>query len=365
VSLKECWFRCVLAALALGVIASCGSIDSNADNAIDRAIEKVSGANPCNGPKVVRRDFALSAVFVNDAKLACTRWVDAMPGFVVSSGKVSVHDRMMPIVIHRRIGCSPDASTSSARRIFVRIVGGPGGDIAPNDYDLPYAATLGEDDLMISVGYTGTRYGTWFPKADFKTAAREVALYTSRLHAQNPKAEIVLMGLSLGGPIAVAALSPSNGGYASKLILVAPLLWSAEEAEQNFATALRHDYEHDVKLPVDVLGVGANGDVSSTRKQVNTIDLFSHFFDSSERETDLPMRLAVAGTRPTLIVYGRADRVIGLQRLMLLDKRAEIELRPIVGMAHIVDPVYFKPVAIALRDFVSQCHGLRRSSTGC
>lgn len=226
---------------------------------------------PCSD--IVRNagSYHLSEILVGQREDACTRWTGGPSGAIAGTGTVRLGKAGLPLVVyqHKATGTAFDA-------IYVRGVGGPGESIAPAEGDRRYLDLLGTHDLLVSIGYTGTRYRTLYPKPDYQAACEDVAAYLDGLRVRNPDARLIVIGESLGGQIVAGALHRTS--HVDAVVLVNPMMFSPEQARRNFAGVLRHTYDHDTKVSVRRLASRDERWVDGHRTSEYTIDLFRAFF---------------------------------------------------------------------------------------
>jgi len=120
----------------------------------------------CPTEPIKRANFFLSNIYVANPATLCTEWLDVIPGINISSGSLNIDGNIVPTIIYSTNKFMLNTREQQLR-IFIRIVGGPGGEIEPGINDVIYTNTLSDSDLLISLGYTGTQYGSRYPKADF------------------------------------------------------------------------------------------------------------------------------------------------------------------------------------------------------
>ena len=292
---------------------------------------------PCTTMNIALPSLMYSAISIANPLSLCNEWMGVLRGINITNGAINLDGNALPAVMYSSTYFMADESNLIGT-IYIKVVGGPGGVIAPQEDDIIYTRLLGGRDILISIGYTGTLYGTRFPNPDFKLACEDIATYTKIIRARNPFAKIILIGESLGGVIATQALRAPFDGVADKLILVGPLLYSPHEAEYNFAHNFHLSPETDSKLNVRILsGPSLNFDAGDF-KSVYTFDLVKHLFERDEEDTELSARLRdVCSLRRVLLIYGDKDNVIGIEKIKR-DRGDEcVSYVRIEGMGHRID----------------------------
>jgi len=329
---------------------------ANEGQTIERS-ERQAAMEPCANPLRASGTYHLSELLVGRREQDCARWIHGIPGFVAIAGTVRPSGVPLPAVVYGR-----RSSDAAATAIFVKVVGGPGGSIAPDTGDRRYLDLLGPNDFLVNIGYTGTRYRTLYPKPDFKTACTEVSAYLVELRRRNPDAKLVIIGESLGGPIVAGALQISRDVDA--VILVSPMMFSPFEGNDNFVSVLKHGYRNDTKIAVRKLADQAQPWSDGHWSSEYSIDLFAAFFEKTEMNVDLRLRLAGFKIPPMLIVFGGADDVIGRTKLADLSSLPGLTLFEVSGMKHTVDPPFAGQVTSAIRRFLRFVTARDRSGNG-
>ena len=336
----------ICAAFCVLCAAACSAPGSPASSRQDAA-ETLS--DPCSGSIARLDSLTLSGTVVGNPRVSCAEWREPFSGITSYARWITSNGAKLPIVIYRRNGNKDGGKPS----IFLRIVGGPGGSIAPSQYDKPYVDILEPGDVLISLGYTGTQYGSMYPNSDFDAACRELAAYSKALRMRNPGSRIVVIGEGLGGMLGAAALGEQYGAIADDVVLVSPLLFSPAEANQNFSDVLAHRYANDRKIGVRLIDRPGMPWREGRWSSVQTIDLFARFFPKTAMNMDLSDWIQRLAPRPILIIYGSRDDVIGTAKIPALRRFPQVQVVEIEQLGHRFASADFDRVSAELARYLN------------
>lgn len=269
------------------------------------------GLNPCDYSKSYANGEPSGAIaMVGNPEVDCATWrLSEATDVTVFSGSVTVNESRLPIVAFYD---SRDLVHSIPRRIVVEVIGGPGMDISPglNDY-LPLLL-VERGVLVVRVGYTGTRHGSSFPGPDLENAAYQVRSYVSKLRQLHPQGKIVLLGDSLGGMISAKAAGDLPSATLDGLALILPLVFSADDAAQNFNDIFSARNEKPrVSEPIRIIKSPQNPWPAGRVATVPGIDLFRSFFPQAARHRNLESYLAKTVGVKKMLAFGDIDERTG------------------------------------------------------
>jgi len=310
------------------------------------APSRLLAAQPCDYERSWHVEDRTYAGLVLDApSISCNVWPSKDRAQLVFSSKTIIGGEVLPIVAYLPANL---LKHSAIRRLVVYVIGGPGGDVAPglNDHLPSRLATSG--DVVVKIGYSGTRYGSRYPKPDFDVAVSQVRSYVYRLRALNPSAQIVLLGESLGGQIAVkAATEPSLKRVISAIILIHPLAFSPDKALKNFKNLADTGHHKDPEL--QVRQVGEKRSVPGQYVNIKSQDLFGSFFAPREKAVGLDAYLdGVRGVK-VLIAYGDTDKKTGVDQIReLASKENRITLLALPNTSHVVEEAHAEQISLAI-----------------
>ena len=306
------------------------------------------GLNGCDYSKSYANGQPSGAVvMVGNPEIDCATWrLSKAPDVTVFSGSVTIDGAKLPIVafFDRR-----DLGPSIPRRIVVEVIGGPGSDISPglND-DLPLLL-VERGVLVVRIGYTGTRHGSSFPGPDLDNAAFQIRSYATKLRRLHPQAKVVLLGESLGGMI--SAKAAGELGPAAKLdglALAIPLVFSGDEARQNFKALLsaRNEQPH-ASPPLRLIKSPRDPWLSGKVTSVPSLDLLNGFFPDAARHRNLESYLAETKGLKKILAFGETDDRTGNAGIASIARNLpDVEVIKLERNGHMVE----KPVAQRLAD---------------
>jgi len=312
-------------------------------------IERATGATFCsrsNTAILKSLDHSELALSVDPRK--CAVWKDPANDATMYAVHFSVSGHTIPAVISIGPG---GLGIGSNLPIMIRVVGGPGGIIAPQPRDLATNRLLKRGGLLVTVGYTGTSYRSTYPNPDFDIAASEISYISRQIRRRCPTEAVILIGESLGGMIAAAAVSGDFRGHADLLILLSPLMYSPRMAAENF-TRLHHFYESDRRMTIRLVRDGTHDKWS----RIYSIDLFDRFFPVNRADEGLIAYLRGANGVPTTIMFGDLDEVIGVDVASQLTASRSIRLLSIRGMNHEITSLQYENLINEIDDEIRHVH---------
>lgn len=288
-------------------------------------------------------------LYVEQPRGTCWVWDEALPGTEMRIARSAHAEISLPVVV----AYHKDQNVSSgSSRILLRVVGGPGGNIAPQAWNSLYTDMLGSGDLLITPAYEGTYHGSLYPGENYTAAAARIAFWLTELRRRNKDAEIVLIGESLGGAIALEATRMARTAPPDRLVLVSPLAYSAQLAQANFTQMRGAEYRNDRKIALRTFTKESGRFDQGRWIQVYSTDVFKTFFAPAQRTTDLNDRLVSVTSTPTLVIYGADDKVAGTPVLDKLEPSPGLTVRRIDGMGHVVDPAHASAVSRTIEAFL-------------
>ncbi len=307
----------------------------------------------CGNTKLKFSNFINSYLFVGNPNTNCTQWVDAIQGISVESASVAIGKNLLPVVVYSSSSPNP-TSDFHDQVIYIHVTGGPGGGIQPIEESVFFTNLLQNSDILVSIGYTGTGYGSTYPDPDFNIAVDEVATYTSTIQARNPHAKVVLIGVSLGSVIISGVLNKKYISKPDKVIMISPLIYSPQTAAANFREQRKALGKVDATIPVRTYKWPSMDWQDGDTHQIATQDLLEHFFPTTDQNIDLAQRLKDSCAVPILLMYGTKDSIIGVERISELEKLSCLTVSPIEGMGHVAERKYFDIVDQRIVRFVHQ-----------
>lgn len=297
------------------------------DNPSYMNVAKSVGAVLCPKGKWLRQSgLGFADLYVGDQQQRCTQWAGVFPGIVVSATTVNLESGTRPLVVYFPLQERPGAS----KIVVVEIVGGPSGSISPseNSVIMPHLSNSGIPS--VSLGYTGTLYESMYPKSSYQAAVKDVVEYIKKIRSLGMgSTKIILLGESLGGRIAIDAVSRMPDNMRPTLtILVNPLMLSPLAAKRNFMINFNNNPANDSFIITKSLS-----SAKEPWEKVGTIPLFDAFFDQKSKEDDLVKFLKIVPAVHPLIIFGTDDKVIGLNLINHLTPDLA-NVAKIKGMGH-------------------------------
>jgi pimeloyl-ACP methyl ester carboxylesterase len=344
-------FRLAPIGLLLAVLASTGSaVPSQPAVASRLDTELRTGLDLCEPtPRFRLNTLQSTSLYFDTPNPHCWTWDDVLPGFALWASRTTLGGLDMPVVVGVRKG---DPVNGLRHRILIRVIGGPGGSVAPSAAYSTLLNVLRPGDVLVTPAYPGTRHGTFYPDENFTPGSALIAHWLREVRRRNPDAEVVLVGESLGGPIALEANRVAGKDAADRIVLISPLAYSSADAEANFTQRRGAEYRNDNKTAVRVLRRGAGAEPSHIWQQVFSTDLFKTFFPKSERNVAIAARLRVNAHVPILLVYGTQDWRAGFALLEQLTPEENLRVVRIADMPHEVGAEYQRRVSAAVSDFL-------------
>jgi pimeloyl-ACP methyl ester carboxylesterase len=323
--------------VGLASVAGVFTSQSDGANEVVSAFRSKLG-DKCYGVKPIkRRVFENSSVFVGNPYSPCAVWDQMGKDIVTFSGYVELAGFATPLVSYVR-NAAPDTRANVRPTVYLRIPGGPAGRINPSTYDSKYYDALADEDILISLAYTGTSHATLYPKPSFDVACNQVGEYIDRLTKEMPGSDLILIGESLGAHIALCAAKQDNVTRRVKgVILVNPLFYSPNEARDSFLDyRSKHnllDNSHSVRA-IDYRDHDLTG---GKRVFVKSHDLFINFFDIDAAEKNLGDWIEHSSLNEVLVIYGSADVNAGIGNISEMRNRfphLNMNICEIDGMQH-------------------------------
>lgn len=291
-------------------------------------VKSLGGAVCSKEDWFIQKELGFADLYVGDQRHRCTQWTGTIPGVVIAATTVSLNSGLTPLVLYFPTQERPEKSVINT--IIVDIVGGPSGSISPSGGNIipPYLAKNGL--TVASLGYTGTLYGSMYPKASYGLAVKDVVEYLEKIRGLSRRpAKIVLLGESLGGRIAIEAAHKMPVALRPDLVvLISPLMLSPISAERNFSVNLRNNPSNDSYITTRLIS-----DPEKPWEKVGTIPLFDAFFEEKEKHRDLNEILELSPMIRPLIIFGTDDNVIGLNAIRHLSPKVARTFE-IEGMGH-------------------------------
>lgn len=255
-------------------------------------------------------------------------------------GFVNLQGRIVPVAVSWRDDANFE-DKSNIGPIIIRVPGGPGGvDIFPSsDFTTP----LFGDAAVIDLFYTGHGFNILHPKPSFQIAADQLSLMLERVRARNPRAEIILMGESLGAVISLAALdklSAKDGNARTpvdKLVLLSPPFGSLQDTASKLREMSAQNEVEDQKFVYRVRQNGTKYNEFGSLQNILGSEVFEKFAADSEKFRSLESRIdAIKNLPGTLIIFGDRDVRISLDNAeaFLSKSRRGVQVIKIAGMDH-------------------------------
>jgi predicted alpha/beta hydrolase family esterase len=269
----------------------------------------------------------------------------------VFSGSVTVDKSKLPIV---GFYDSRDLASSVPRRIVVEVIGGPGMDISPglNDY-LPLLL-VERGVFVVRIGYTGTRHGSSFPDPDLDNAASQVRSYANKIRHLHPQGKVVLLGDSLGGMISAKAAGDLPSAALDGLALVLPLVFSGDEATQNFKDmfSARNEHPH-ASNPIRLIRSPHDPWSAGRVVTVPSVDLFSGFFPDAGRHRSLETYLAETKGLKKILAFGENDDRTGNAGVASIRRNvSDVEVIKLERNGHILERRVAQQIADSMYDLL-------------
>lgn len=243
---------------------------------------------------------------------------------------MKINKAKIPLVLTRREN-SGVRGQDFDKRLIVRLSGGPGGIPigAMSDFVIP----LRKNDLIIDFLYTGSGTNLVYPNQNFNLAVSQVHSFLASLRRRNRKAEIVLVGESLGGVIALTAMEGASS-IVDKIVLISPVASSMQSFVDRSRSMSSKVAERSLLEIYRVLE--SADDDWSTRdiRQLSRIDVLSNFFPEDALSDTIVDRASRVSDVPKLVIYGDRDPIIGMEEIESLRGVKAVSLEEIIGMDH-------------------------------
>lgn len=285
-------------------------------------IGKRLSLNPCDYSASRRAGEPADAVALVEAPgSGCVVW-DSSSAIGINSflGSIDANGARIPVIAYAKDPATPSASAV----IVLDLVGGPAGDISPGLNDSLQEALAKRGAIVMKPAYAGTRHRSRFPAPNLDAAVQEIVEIIEKLRKANRHAKLIVMGESLGGYIAAKAMFEHRSLSVDGLALVLPLVYSPNQALENFAELARAAGQ--AIGPLWILPDRPNREwqsmSGSTRHSptkytaVPTVELFRTFFPAQARNTGLLTYMTGKNLPPTVIAYGSADQRVGNEVLL-------------------------------------------------
>jgi pimeloyl-ACP methyl ester carboxylesterase len=330
------------------MLAACGQ--PSAQELRQFAIDKTGGqfCTPGNAIAVATVDRSdMSVAFVGSKRPSCTAWVGGLTGAAAIAGQISLRSSSKPVVLYAN-----DAAlnrSNPVKRVIIRIIGGPGLRIGPKGSEADYIGRSSIPTMMVTLGYSGTGHYSRYPDENFRPAIEEFIQLAELLCSKIPNARFLVIGESLGGPIAVEAIRGTKT-CRSKLdaLLISPMIVSPRDqlilAEKNF-----YELTHNKKAVV-VGNVNSVGRTETWFAKLSLADSMPTFFSKAEQRVSLYDRLGQAGIEINRfhMLVGDKDRVTGIEENARFAATFRDRTTVIKGMGHGPNPETGQAVAAAV-----------------
>lgn len=279
------------------------------------------GLDPCDYSASRHAGVPIDAVALVEAPgSGCVVW-DSSSAVGINSflGSMDVDGIRIPVIGYANKQSEPIAPSV----LILDLVGGPAGDISPGLNDSIQEALVQRGALVVKPAYSGTRHRSHYPAPDLDHAVQEVVEIIRKLRRANPHSRLIVMGESLGGYIAAKAISSRDDLSVDGLALVVPLVYSPNQASENFERLARASGQQFTPLWIrqDPSRAAAQPMDGSTKRSVSeytavsSMDLFEAYFPPEARTTGLLTYLTGKHRPPTLIAYGASDQRVGIEVL--------------------------------------------------
>jgi pimeloyl-ACP methyl ester carboxylesterase len=252
------------------------------------------------------------------------------PGFALVVEHFAGPSGTLPLLIVRPRENAP------IRRIVVRMIGGPAGDIQPGlmtdrGRSLGLAAQRGT--VTVFPGYAGTRHRLVEGADTIDLAAGELRAYVADLKRRHAEAEIAVVGESMGGYITARA-SPELPRV--PLILFSPPLTTPRTLLSRVAALSPEGTRVDRTLVV--VSRLHEGRVEPIEPRMTLQWRMLNDILSGHLDTDLADFLRQSRGRCVALIYGDADPIIGVPSIDAVRERVPgITIRAISHMKHAPD----------------------------
>lgn len=280
-------------------------------------------------------------------------WHDRNPPQKKMTGFVEINKTKIPLVLTRRDD-SDVRGHDFDQRLIVRLSGGPGGIPigAMSDFFIP----LNANDILIDFLYTGSGTNLVHPGPNFNSAVSQVHSFLESLRRRNRKAEIVLVGESLGGVIALTAMERTSS-MVDKLVLISPVASSIQSFLDRSRSMSSQVDERSLLEIYRVLESAEDDWTTSDIRQLNRIDVLSRFFPEDAVSDTIADRASRVSDVPMLVIYGDRDPIIGLGEIDDLKSMKAVSLEEISGMEHTFSNLgHVKQMQDAIELFSNKSH---------
>ena len=312
-------------------------------------LARLFGLSACDYAKAwYVEDRAYAGLNIDNPAISCSVWPTRDRQQIAFAGRIAQGGASLPAVgyVSRTV-----MSGEAPRGIVLYVIGGPGGDIAPGLNDMLPEELVRRGYAVIKVGYSGTHYGSAYPKPDFDIAAGQVRAYLQTLAKLQPAIPVTMIGESLGAQIAEAALTADVVRYVRSVALVHPLLFSPAAALRNFSDKVGVSDASDSVMTIRSTGGPSAASDAST--SANTLRRFAAFYPAEAQDRTLEHYIATNAAAPTMLAYGDADTRIGVGLLPALRARCpHVRVLALPGVNHTIAA----PEARAIVDAIDGLH---------
>lgn len=315
-------------------------------------IGKRLGLNPCDYSVSRTAGRPVNAVALIEATGAgCVVWDSASAvGIHSFLGSMNVDGNRIPVIGYTKRLSAPIAPPV----LVLDLVGRPAGDISPGLNDSIQEALVQRGAIVVKPAYSGTRHRSSYPAPDLEHAVREIVEIVAKLRRASPHSKLIVIGESLGGYIAAKALSGQDTIGVDGLALIVPLVYSPDQAVQNFRRLARTSGQQFTPLWIRPgRSSTAAGPVTDSPHQlvgeytaVSSMDLFEAYFPAEARTKSLLTYLTGKNRTPTLIAYGATDQRVGIEVLQTAPSLpSNVHLLKLDRSGHAIDAAAAERVA--------------------
>jgi pimeloyl-ACP methyl ester carboxylesterase len=270
------------------------------------------------------------------------------------TGSITIEESRIPLILTRRVNGKINADKFDGR-IFIRLSGGPGG--IPIGVISDFTIPMRNKDILIDFLYAGSGTNLLYPEPNFRVAVNQINSFLRSLRSRNPDAEIIVVGESLGGVLALESLGNTVGitskGLADKVVLISPLARSVRsfiKLSSDLAAKESVDNLFEIYRVID----SKEDDWSTGHiRRLNQIDVLSKFFPVDALNDEISERIDKIESKPVLLIYGSEDPVIGISELEGLAGRKFVTLERVDGMKHFVSNLgHIEAMRYAIHSFL-------------
>ncbi|MGR6327992.1 hypothetical protein ACU5AX_02900 [Sphingomonas sp. XXL09] len=278
--------------------------------------------------------------FLEDNARRCGIWSAGYNITVFVSWK-RLGDNYLPVVIYLPSSC---VDMNAACGIVIEMIGGPGEDISPGVNDLLPIALARNNQIVIRLGYSGTKHHSSFPEADFDLASRQLCKLVRDLRAINSDPSIVALGESMASHVVLDAMLHLPQKSVDGIALILPMVATPNAEKAYFDSKVRKTGSPIRRMRVNAPALFDN--FESRFAEIRSDILFSSFFSREASDHSLAYYLDLAPEVPTIIAFSNTDEIGGsVADLKAKHDRVSLRWLELHSKGHSLDSIAVSTIA--------------------